>query len=79
MCVCSLLVTVSKKTLQRVETIKQSSVAHLDKAMADPSLSSSDEEEEDKTKEKELLAKTLRKYYMSLATSSQYDRNEKQS
>ena len=64
----------SKKTLKRVESIKNNAAAHLNKttAAAANSLDSSsgeEEEEEEKTKEKELLAKTLQKYYLSLGTS----------
>ena len=60
----------SKKTLEKVEKIKQSSVsAFLSREGVESSDSSGEEEEEgDKGREKDLLAKTLGKYYLSLAT-----------
>ncbi len=61
----------SKKTLEKVEKIKQSSMsAFLSKEGAESSDSSGEEEEGDKGREKDLLAKTLRKYYLSLATDN---------
>ncbi len=69
------LVSVSKKTLERVESIKQSSVAHLSTTEGH----SSSSEDDNDIVEKELLEITLKKYYMSLATvGNDADERDKQ-
>ena len=66
----------SKSVLAKAEAIKKSSLAYLDKATE--SVESSDEEEEERKKEKELLEKTLRKYYLSLASNTGSNTEESQ-
>lgn len=68
MCLYWFAETVSKETLKKVETIKQSSVSYLKKLedIEDGDSSSSEDDEEYKKKEEQLLSNTLKTYYTSL-------------
>ena len=56
--------------MAKVDAIKKSSLQYLEGAIDSDGSDVEDDEDIDKEKEKDLLEKTLRKYYLSLASNT---------